>query len=69
MYGDTDSLFVDFGVKDPATGKKLSGTAAVEATMKITEEAGKVVSSALTPPHDFEYDKVFDQFIIFSKKR
>ena len=69
MYGDTDSLFVDFGVKDPATGKKLSGTAAVEATMKITEEAGKFVSSALKPPHDFEYDKVFDQFIIFSKKR
>jgi len=68
-YGDTDSLFVDFGVKDPATGKKLSGTAAVEATIAITEEAGKFITGALKPPHDFEYDKVFDQFIIFSKKR
>ncbi len=37
--------------------------------MHITEEAGKFVSSALKAPHDFEYDKVFDQFIIFSKKR
>jgi DNA polymerase elongation subunit (family B) len=69
VYGDTDSLFVDFGVKDPATGKLLSGTEAVKATMEITEEAGKFVSGALKPPHDFEYDKVFDQFIIFSKKR
>lgn len=69
VYGDTDSLFVDFGVKDPETGLPLMGTQAVEATMHITEEAGKFVSSALKPPHDFEYDKVFDQFIIFSKKR
>jgi DNA polymerase elongation subunit (family B) len=69
VYGDTDSLFVDFGVKDPATGELLSGTAAVEATMHITEEAGKFITKALKPPHDFEYDKVFDQFIIFSKKR
>lgn len=69
VYGDTDSLFVDFGVKDPVTGKLLSGTPAVEATIHITEEAGKLVSGALKQPHDFEYDKVFDQFIIFSKKR
>ena len=69
IYGDTDSLFVDFGVKNPKSGLPLMGTEAVEATMHITEEAGKFVSSALKPPHDFEYDKVFDQFIIFSKKR
>lgn len=69
VYGDTDSLFVDFGVKDPQTGKLLSGTEAVEATIHITEEAGKLITGALKPPHDFEYDKVFDQFIIFSKKR
>ena len=69
VYGDTDSLFVDFGVKDPESGLPLVGTEAVKATMEITEEAGKFVSSALKPPHDFEYDKVFDQFIIFSKKR
>jgi hypothetical protein len=37
--------------------------------MKVTEEAGHFITKALKPPHDFEYDKVFDQFIIFSKKR
>lgn len=69
VYGDTDSLFVDFGVKNPETGALLSGTEAIEATIHITEEAGKLITGALKPPHDFEYDKVFDQFIIFSKKR
>lgn len=60
IYGDTDSLFVDFG---------MTGVDAIQKTMDITEEAGKFVSSCLKAPHDFEYDKVFDQFIIFSKKR
>ena len=60
IYGDTDSLFVDFGIK---------GEGAIQATIDLTEEAGKFISSCLKSPHDFEYDKVFDQFIIFSKKR
>ena len=69
VYGDTDSLFVNFNVKDPDTGEPLKGKDALEATMALTEEAGKFVSRSLKPPHDFEYDKVFSPFIIFSKKR
>lgn len=69
VYGDTDSLFVNFNPRDPATGKRLEGREALEATMHLTEEAGKLVTMALKPPHDFEYDKVFYPFIIFSKKR
>jgi DNA polymerase delta subunit 1 len=69
VYGDTDSLFVDFKVKDAASGAPLEGKEAIVATMKLTEEAGKLVTTCLAPPHDFEYDKVFSPFIIFSKKR
>ena len=69
VYGDTDSLFVNFHVKDPATGEPLKGRPAIQATMALTEEAGKFVTRALKAPHDFEYDKVFHPFIIFSKKR
>jgi DNA polymerase delta subunit 1 len=69
VYGDTDSLFVCFNVKDPETGKPLEGREAIVATQKLTEEAGKMVTTCLKPPHDFEYDKVFSPFIIFSKKR
>ena len=69
VYGDTDSLFICFNPKDPATGKPLEGRAAVEATIHLTEEAGKLVSQVLKPPHDFEFDKVYWPFLIFSKKR
>lgn len=69
VYGDTDSLFINFNPRDPATGKRLEGLAALKATMELTEEAGKRVTKYLAPPHDFEYDKVFYPFIIFSKKR
>lgn len=69
VYGDTDSLFVNFNARDPTSGTLLTGKPAIEATMHLTEEAGKFVSRCLKPPHDFEYDKVFSPFIIFSKKR
>jgi len=69
VYGDTDSLFIDFKVRDCATGEPLKGEAAIKATMALTEEAGKFVTRCLRDPHDFEYDKVFYPFIIFSKKR
>ena len=68
VYGDTDSLFVNFNPVG-ADGKRLEGKAAIEATMHLTEEAGKFVTRVLKAPHDFEYDKVFYPFIIFSKKR
>lgn len=69
VYGDTDSLFINFNVKNPETGTLLKDKEAIEATMKLTEEAGKFVTRSLKKPHDFEYDKVFYPFIIFSKKR
>lgn len=69
VYGDTDSLFINFNPKNPVTGKKLEGLEALKVTMHLTEEAGQLVTQGLKPPHDFEYDKVFYPFIIFSKKR
>jgi DNA polymerase elongation subunit (family B) len=69
VYGDTDSLFITFNVMNPATGELLQGREAIVETMRLTEEAGKLVTTCLKPPHDFEYDKVFAPFIIFSKKR
>jgi DNA polymerase elongation subunit (family B) len=66
---NTDSLFINFNPRDPETGKPLEGKAAVEKTIELTEEAGKYVTKALKAPHDFEFDKVYWPFIIFSKKR
>jgi DNA polymerase elongation subunit (family B) len=69
VYGDTDSLFIAFNPKDPATGKFLEGKEALKATIELTVEAGKFVTKMLKAPHDFEFDKVYWPFIIFSKKR
>ena len=66
---NTDSLFINFNPKDPISGKPLEGMDAVKRTIELTNEAGKLVTKALKAPHDFEFDKVYWPFIIFSKKR
>ena len=66
---NTDSLFVNFNVMNPITKERLTGKEAIQKTIELTEEAGKFVTTCLKRPHDFEYDKVFYPFIIFSKKR
>lgn len=66
---NTDSLFVEFNPRDPSTGERLTGRDARQAVIDLTAEAGKLVTKALAPPHDFEFDKVFDPMIMFSKKR
>jgi len=68
VYGDTDSIFVNFNPRGP-DGQPLKGRDAVVATMELTEEAGKFITGTLKEPHDFEFDKVIYPFIIFSKKR
>ena len=69
VYGDTDSLFLRFRPKDPATGVRLSGKAALQAAKDLTVESGQLVTSCLKPPHDFEFDKIFRTFCLLSKKR
>ena len=69
VYGDTDSLFLRFRPKDPKTGVRLSGKAALQAAKDLTVESGQLVTSCLKPPHDFEFDKIFRTFCLLSKKR
>ena len=69
VYGDTDSIFVGFNPRNPETGEPLKGRDAREATKHLTEEVGAFITGTLKAPHDFEYDKIFAPFIIFSKKR
>ena len=69
VYGDTDSLFVEINPRNPETGDRLEGREAIQATIDITTEAGHLITKVLKRPHDFEFDKAFYPFIIFSKKR
>jgi DNA polymerase elongation subunit (family B) len=69
MYGDTDSLFVEFNPRNPETGERLEGREARVATIDVTDEAGALITKTLAAPHDFEFDKAFDPLLMFSKKR
>jgi DNA polymerase elongation subunit (family B) len=69
MYGDTDSLFVEFNVRNAETGERLEGREARQATIDMTDEAGHFITKVLAAPHDFEFDKAFDPLLMFSKKR
>ena len=66
---NTDSLFVQFNPKKETTGERLQGRDARLAVIELTAEAGHLVTQALKAPHDFEFDKVFDPLLMFSKKR
>lgn len=69
VYGDTDSVFINFRVRDPVTGKRIIGKDALQPVMDLAIEAGKLCTSALKAPHDFEYDKIMWPFCLLSKKR
>jgi DNA polymerase elongation subunit (family B) len=66
---NTDSLFVEFNPRNVETGERLTGREARQAAIDLTAEAGHLVTQALKPPHDFEFDKIFDPMLMFSKKR
>ena len=68
IYGDTDSVFFTFHLKD-LNGKKITGKKALELTIELAIEAGELASKFLKPPHDLEYEKTFDPFLLLSKKR
>jgi len=68
VYGDTDSVFFTFNLETPK-GEKIVGQKALELTIILAQEAGKLSSEYLKPPMDLEYEKTFMPFILLSKKR
>ena len=69
IYGDTDSVFFTFNLRDKTTLEPIRGTKALELSIEIAKEACHMVSSFLKEPHDFEYEKTFMPFCLLSKKR
>lgn len=57
IYGDTDSVMVNFGV----------GT--VEEAMKLGREAASKISETFTKPIKLEFEKVYFPYLLINKKR
>ena len=68
IYGDTDSVFFAFNLED-LDGNRIMGKKALEITIELAIEAGKMATKFLKAPHDLEYEKTFLPFALLSKKR
>jgi DNA polymerase elongation subunit (family B) len=68
IYGDTDSVFFAFNLTE-LDGTKIEGQKALEITIEKAIEAGELATKFLKAPHDLEYEKTFDPFLLLSKKR
>ena len=66
VYGDTDSVFVDFDVQGRYG---LEGVAALQKSIDLSIEASTAFKKELKAPHDLEYEKTFWPFIILAKKK
>ena len=69
IYGDTDSVFFTFNLKDINTGERIIGRTSIEITIELAKQLGEYASKFLKGPHDFEYEKTFYPFLLLSKKR
>jgi DNA polymerase elongation subunit (family B) len=68
VYGDTDSIFFKFNLRDK-TGSPIKGQTALAITIELAKQAGELASKFLKSPHDLEYEKTFLPFCLLSKKR
>ena len=67
IYGDTDSVFFTFNLTQ--NGQKVVSQKALEVTINLAKEAGKIATMFLKEPHDLEYEKTYMPFCLLSKKR
>jgi DNA polymerase elongation subunit (family B) len=69
VYGDTDSVFFKFNLREPTTDEPIIGQKALEITIELAQQAGELATKFLKGPHDLEYEKTFLPFCLLSKKR
>ena len=69
IYGDTDSVFYTFNLKDKDTGEKVVGKEALKITIELAKIVEDFAGMHLKGPHTLEYEKTFLPLLLLSKKR
>jgi DNA polymerase delta subunit 1 len=69
VYGDTDSVFFKFNLKEQDGLTPIIGQRALEITIELAQQAGALATMFLKKPHDLEYEKTFWPYCLLSKKR
>ncbi len=69
MYGDTDSIFVNYDIRRLKDGKSRIDKKGLELSIQLGLLNGLLIKSELPYPHDLEYEKTFWPFMIVAKKK
>ena len=69
VYGDTDSVFFTFRLKDPVTREPIRGPKELALTIEIAQDVAKLCTQWLKPPMELTYEKTLKPFFLLSKKR
>ena len=69
IYGDTDSVFYTFNLKNKDTNEKIVGKEALQITIEMAKLVEDYAGLHLKGPHTLEYEKTFMPLLLLSKKR
>ena len=69
IYGDTDSVFVNFGICNRITRERYTDHNTLDRSIKVGILCGDLINIIMPEPENLEYEKTFWPFVILSKKR
>lgn len=68
IYGDTDSIFINFHLKDE-NGNERTDTNALVETIALCQKAAKLINDNVPKPQSIVYEKTLHPFILVAKKK
>ncbi|AVL94893.1 B-family DNA polymerase [Moumouvirus australiensis] len=68
IYGDTDSIFINFHIKDENGNERTDKEALIQTIAKC-QRAAKLINQNVPKPQSIVYEKTFHPFILVAKKK
>lgn len=68
IYGDTDSIFINFHIKNK-NGEEIFDEDALVNTITLCQQAAKAINSSVPKPQSIVYEKTLHPFILIAKKK
>jgi len=69
IYGDTDSVFINYNMKSTITNEYLLDREGLKKAIKLGVLCSALINLIQPPPQNLQYEKTLWPFIILSKKR
>jgi DNA polymerase elongation subunit (family B) len=69
IYGDTDSIFINFDMKDKISKEDIYDKNMLRYCIELGQFASKFLKTLLSYPHNMEYEKTFLPFALMAKKK